>query len=191
MADRRNGGAIRILGIGGSMRSNSRSRAALQAALAMAHESGATTTLADVRELNLPVFNPELPLDAYPPSLAWLLDEVRAADGILFCSPTYHGTITGAVKNVLDALDFLVDDTPSYLTGKVAGLMAVGGGAANVLNALYHAVRAFDAIIVPTIVALPQNAFDEQSTVLNPSIQRRLNRMVTQVVDLSMKIRPS
>jgi FMN reductase len=170
------------------MRAASRSRAALQAALDIAAADGAQTRLADVRELALPVYNPELPLDAYPPTLAWLLDEVRAADAIILCSPTYHGTLSGAVKNVLDALDFLVDDTPSYFAGKVAGLIGVGNGAANVLNALYHAVRAFDAFIVPTIVAAPEGAFDDEGRLVSEPVRRRLNRMVTQVLDLSRRM---
>ena len=71
---------------------------------------------------------------------------MRAADSFVLCSPTYHGTITGAVKNALDALNFL-DERPGDtrrpdLGGRPMALMALGdGGAANVLTSLYHASR--------------------------------------------------
>lgn len=97
---------IRILGIGGSTRQNSTSLALLKATLNLAEQAGAQTVLAD-RALGLPIYNPDHPLGDYPdPDRP--LDEVRMADAYLLCSPTYHGTVAGGVKNAFfDALNFL------------------------------------------------------------------------------------
>ena len=84
-----NGTPLRILGIGGGMSERSRSRVVLRAALQLAEDQGAITTLADVRALDLPIYDADLPLEDYPASLAWLLDEVRAADGYILCSPSF------------------------------------------------------------------------------------------------------
>src|SRR5262245_33416100 len=139
------GARLRILGIGGSTRLGSFSLVALKSALKVVEELGAQPVLADVRELALPVYNDDWSLGDYPSSLAWRLEAVRASDAILLCSPTYHGTIAGGIKNVLDALNYLWDDR--YVDGRVVGLMAMGGGsAANVINALYHTTRALNGL---------------------------------------------
>ena len=183
--DSRNDRPIRLLGIGGSTRRGSHSLVALKAALRLAEQAGAQTTLADVRELNLPVYNADWQVADYPPTLAWLLDEARAADGFIFCSPTYHGTISGAVKNVLDALDFMVSDDPPNLGGKPVGLVAYGGqSAVNVLNALHHAVRGLNGHATKTFVAVPSSAFDDRWVdVTEEGVLKRLGTMVTEVIE--------
>lgn len=52
-------GRLTIVGLGGSLRAASHSRAALEVALAGAEEAGAETRLLDLRELALPMFDPE------------------------------------------------------------------------------------------------------------------------------------
>ncbi len=80
------------------------------------------------------MYNSDVPLDAHPTyeddtsaeepeqpsSVHAFLAAVRAADALLICSPTYHGTISGAVKNALDYLEFMGGDTPRYL-GRARG----------------------------------------------------------------------
>ena len=48
-----------IVGLGGSLASVSRSRAALQIALEGAASAGADTQLLDIRQLDLPMYNPD------------------------------------------------------------------------------------------------------------------------------------
>ena len=56
--------ALRIVGLGGSLRASSLSLAALAVALDGAAEAGASTELLDLRRLALPMFNPEHEADA-------------------------------------------------------------------------------------------------------------------------------
>src|SRR5215470_12512746 len=51
--------AMTIVGLGGSLRHGSTSRAALERALAGAEAAGADTVMLDLRELDLPMFDPE------------------------------------------------------------------------------------------------------------------------------------
>jgi FMN reductase len=82
--------ALKIVGLGGSLAKISRSRAALEIALAGAAAEGAETTLLDVRELDLPMYNPEN--ESTPPANAKLLFETcYAADGMIWSSPMYQG----------------------------------------------------------------------------------------------------
>jgi FMN reductase len=161
------------------------------AALRLAAEIGAETTLADVRALDLPLFDEDRPLAAYPASLAWLLAEARAADAVLLCTPTYLGTVAGAMKNALDALSLLADDRPPYLGGKPVGVMAFGGAnAANGLTALEQAARSLNGLVVPTAVAVPGRAIDGATgAVVDEAVGRRLGRMVGELVDLGRWLR--
>ena len=164
---------------------------ALNVALKLADERRARTSLAAVRDLDLPMYNGERQLNDYPPSLAWLLDEVRAADAFIICSPTYHGTISGAVKNVLDSLEFLASDQPRYLGGKAVALLGYGGASAmNVINSLYHTVRTLNAYVVPTVVILSRDNLDiENVDVKDYNLRQRLATMVGEVIDLGSMVR--
>jgi hypothetical protein len=93
---------VRIVGLGGSLARASRSRAALKAALAGVAEEGAETELLDLRELALPMYDPDQPGATEPASR--LIESCHAADGLLWSSPLYQGTISGAFKNALDWL---------------------------------------------------------------------------------------
>lgn len=180
-------GSVRLLGIGGSTRRASMSLVALSAALRVAEEQGAVTSLAAVRDLNLPLWNSDLTQADYPPALGWLLDEVRAADGLVLCSPTYHGTISGGMKNALDVLDFLGSDDPPYLNGKPVALLGYGGASAmNVINSLYHAVRALSGLVVPTVAILSRDQLDEErAAIRDPAAYRRVHGMIGEVIEIA------
>jgi FMN reductase len=182
---------VRILGIGGSTRHGSMSLLALNVALRLAEEQGAYTSLAAVRDLDLPLYNGERHLSEYPPTLHWLLDEVRAADGFVICSPTYHGTVSGAVKNALDSLEFLANDQPRYLGGKAVALLGYGGASAmNTINALYHTVRALSAHVVPTVAILSRDQLDaERVEIREAGARQRATMMMREVMDLGRVIR--
>lgn len=183
--------SVRLLGIGGSTRAGSLSLAALEAALGVAREAGARTTLAAVHALDLPLYRADRRLEDHPAALAWLLDEVRAADAVLLCSPTYHGTVAGGVKNALDALNFLAADTPPYFGGKPVGLMALGGaGATNVINSLQHATRALGGISPATVAIVPPAALDPATGRLrDEAVRARLTRLAAEVLDLARRLR--
>jgi FMN reductase len=180
---------IKLLGIGGSTRQRSQSLALLTSALRLAEASGADVTLADVRALALPLYDEDRPLDDYPASLSGLVAAVRAADGFILCSPTYHGAISGAVKNVFDALNALRDDDPPYFAGKPVALMAVGnGGAANVLTTLHHTARALNGLTIPTTVIASRKAIVD-GEVADDDVQRRLRWMVDELIGLALRLR--
>ena len=93
---------IRVVGLGGSMAPTSSTVAALKIALEGAEEAGAHTQLFEISVLDLPMFVPGA--DA-PESAKALAEAVHHADGLLWSSPVYHGTISGSFKNALDWLE--------------------------------------------------------------------------------------
>ena len=117
---------IKVVGLGGSLAAQSSSLAALKIALEGAAEAGAQTAALDIRELDLPMYAPNV--SEVPASVHRLCDEVHSAQGLLWSSPLYHGTISGSFKNALDWLQLLSDREPAYLTDKVVGLISTAGG---------------------------------------------------------------
>ena len=183
---------LRMVGIGGSMGRGAQSRMVLEASLAMAATGGAETVIVDVRELDFPIYNPDLRVEAYGSKLAWFLEEVRVADALLLCSPTYHGTMSGAIKNLLDYLQFLGGDRPPYLTGKAVGLMSVGGlTAVNTITALDHTTRSLNGNIAPTTVVIPNGSVDVAARrFIEPATRGRVEAMMTQVLELAQVLSP-
>src|SRR5438552_2874492 len=96
---------IRIVGIGGSLEASSRSLAALRVAMEGVDRAGAKGELFDLRELRLPVYTEEG--GPVPGSVNELADACHGAHGLIWSSPTYHGTISGSFKNAIDWLELL------------------------------------------------------------------------------------
>jgi FMN reductase len=179
-----NGLTLKVVGLGGSLSAVSRSRAALVKALAGAEAAGAATQLLDLRELNLPMYNPD---DERPTgSEVELLEAIYHADGLLWSSPLYQGTISGAFKNALDWLHPLGTREPAYLTDKVIGLISAAGGAQGLqaINTMEFSVRALRAWAVPYVVPVPNAArvFDEAGRIRDPAIEGQLERLGREVV---------
>jgi multimeric flavodoxin WrbA len=88
---------LKIVGLGGSLAGNSKSRAALRTAWTARRAPGAATQLLDIRHLGLPMYNP----DDHEPTetTATLIESCHAAHGLLWSSPLYQGTISGVLKN--------------------------------------------------------------------------------------------
>jgi FMN reductase len=176
---------MKIVGLGGSLREKSRSRAALREALRLAAEQGAQTELLDVRELNLPMFLPDAALEAYPPehqpSIARFLNACRSADAMIWASPTYHGTVSGAVKNAIDYVELMDDDDPPYLAGRAVGLITINDS--TTWAALRDSVHELRAWLAPTSITLTKTDFTPEMTLKDERIRRRIARMVGELME--------
>jgi FMN reductase len=175
---------LRVVALGGSLAEVSRSRAALELALAGAATAGAETTLLDLRELDLPMYEPDR--DEPPAAAALLIEECYAADGMLWSSPLYQGTISGALKNALDWLHVLTGREPPLLYDKVVGLISVAGGTQGLqaINTMEFAVRAMRAWAVPYVVpvAVGARVFDDAGQVRDDGIRSQLETLGREVV---------
>jgi FMN reductase len=175
---------LKIVGLGGSLAKSSKSRAALRRALQGASSAGADTQLLDLRELDLPMYNPD---DAEPTeTAAELIESCYGADGMLWSSPLYQGTISGALKNALDWLHVLGSRDPPYLHDKVIGLISAAGGTQGLqaINTMEFSVRALRGWAVPYVVPVPAaaRAFAPDGSVQNESIDFQLATLGEEVV---------
>jgi FMN reductase len=175
---------LTIVGLGGSLANVSRSRAALQLALEGAANAGAETQLLDIRQLDLPMYNPDE--DEPTETATKLIEACHAADGLLWSSPMYQGTISGAFKNALDWLHLLGDREPPFLHDKVVGLISAAGGTQGLqaINTMEFATRALRAWAVPYVVpvAAAARVFDPSGQVQDQSVALQLETLGSEVV---------
>src|SRR4051794_1023263 len=109
----------RILLISGSTRDDSLQNAALRTAARIA-PAGVTASVYDGLR-DIPAFVPGA--DPAPGAVTFLRHRVNGADGVLFCTPEFAGSLPGSLKNLLD---WLVDG--GELIGKPAAWLSVSPG---------------------------------------------------------------
>ncbi|GAB3036195.1 NADPH-dependent FMN reductase [Natronobiforma cellulositropha] len=161
-----------VLALCGSLRDASTTRLALEHALDAADEAGAATELIDLREWDLPLFDPD---DRDRGDAARLKARVAEADAVLFGTPVYHGMISSALKN---AFDYLGKDE---FEGTTVGLLATAGGGsyAATLEHLRTGVRTVHGWTLPHEVGIRRAsaAFDEEGAFVDPDIDARVRKL--------------
>jgi len=113
-------GKIKILGISGSLRSNSSATAILNVIAGLVPESVEFTIYSGLAEI--PAFNDS---DQIPESVAHFIKLLSDADGVFFCIPEYAFGVPGALKN---ALDWTVSSSTAFPGKPVALITAATGG---------------------------------------------------------------
>ena len=121
--------SIRVTGVCGSLSADGATKQALAIALKGAAEYNAETALLELRDFNL-VFYGSVPQDEYPPDVIQLSQALKDSQGIILATPEYHGSLTGALKNMLDLMSIEEFET------KIIGLVGVAGGHIGAINSL-------------------------------------------------------
>jgi FMN reductase len=181
---------LRVVGIGGTLRDGSTSLGALRRALEAAKEAGAETELLDLREMNLPMYEPGKPLDEYGPEVERLIEVMREADALILGTAAYHGTLAGVTKNALDFAQVLAREQRPYLDGRVVGLISTASGdqaAAHTTDAMVHIVHALRGVVAPLMVTIPKvrQRSDDEGNITDERYAGRLDRLGKLVVEMA------
>jgi FMN reductase len=144
--------ATRLLAIVGSVTPPGR---LLNATRWLLDSASASRTDVEVELINLGdkkiAFADGRPPEQYNDDTAAIIGSVRAADGVIFASPVYRGSFTGALKNLLDHLPL------ESLAAKPIGIVAMGATPHHFLGVDWHlrdVLAWFGALVVPTSVYL-------------------------------------
>ncbi len=111
-----------VLIITGSVRKTRATDKILEQAVIAIEASGNTAQVADLRELNLPMFDSPLPPSDpnYNPEyqvVKSLMHDIEAADAVLLLVPEYNGMISAALKNAYDWAGKSWRKTPVFAIG--------------------------------------------------------------------------
>ncbi|WP_336325603.1 NADPH-dependent FMN reductase [Halovenus sp. HT40] len=142
-----------VAGLCGSLRDASYTRIALRHALSEAADFGATTTMIDLREYELPVFDPD---DSEAGDADRLQEQLQRADSIVLGSPMYHGSYSAPLKNALDYSGF------DEFENTTVGLLGISGGKfpTGTVEHLRSICRALNAWVIPHQAVVP-NAYEQ------------------------------
>ena len=111
---------IKILGISGSLRSNSSASAILNVVAGLVPEQVEFTIYNGLAEI--PAFNDS---NDIPETVSDFIKLISEADGVFFCIPEYAFGVPGALKN---ALDWTVSSSTAFPGKPVALITAATGG---------------------------------------------------------------
>ncbi|WP_081239520.1 NADPH-dependent FMN reductase [Streptomyces viridosporus] len=179
-----------VVGIGGTVRSDSSSEAGLRSALAAASAAGARTLCLTAHDIALPFYEQRTPR---PPQAVRLVEALRSADGLIVSSPGYHGSVSGLVKNALDYAEDLAGDARPYLDGIPVGCIGVAYGkqaavaVIDQLRTVAHALRGFPTPYGAAVVA-QRGAFRDGRCV-DPALDEQFGRVGAQVAAFAGAVR--
>jgi NAD(P)H-dependent FMN reductase len=163
--------AVTVVAICGSLRETSYTRLALVHALTAANEAGAETELIDLREWDLPLFDPDHREQGDAKKLQQVVGD---ADAVLMGTPVYHGMVSSALKS---AFDYLGKDE---FEGTTVGLLATAGGGsyAPTLEHLRTGVRTVHGWTLPHEVGI-RGAYDafEDGEFVDSDLEARVRKL--------------
>ena len=183
---------IHIVGVGGSMNPNSQNLRALRYVMQSINSENVQTTLINVRNLDLPMYDDARDLSSYAPHIQDYINTIAHADGLIWSTSAYHGTIAGITKNAIDYLQYL--DGTGYLDGKAVGVLATAGGttaAPNAANALIHSAHSLRGTVVPLTVPIPQawKVIEKDGTITDEKWIERLQKLGAMTVALAKQLK--
>lgn len=174
-----------VVGLGGTLRSNSSTERALRHGLTLVRSQGGRTRLFCGEDSNLPMYAPHA-LARTPKALA-LVDSLREADALIVASPGYHGAVSGLVKNALDYIEDLRDDPRVYLDSTPWGCLScaygwqAAVGTLAQLRAIGHALRAWPTPLGVAINSADQ-IWDTAGELADETVRKHLEVLASQVL---------
>ena len=178
---------MEILGVSGSPRKGGNTDQCLQEALRACSEK-CRTELVSLANLEIAECNGcnrckkegtrKLPCPAHDDDMTPLYAKLASADGFLFASPVYYGSVTGIMKVFMDRFLPFYDESGSEselkgaLRFKPAGAIAVGGDRNDGIEAVLYTLHRFflfnDMLVVGT-AGYPDSASNLGGTIVSDS----------------------
>jgi FMN reductase len=179
-----------IIGIGGTARPDSTSERAVAQALRVAESRGARTTLFNGEFVSqLPLYQPGQTMRN--PNEKAFIAAIRRCHGVIVGTPSYHGSLSGPIKNILDLIEDTARDESPYLDGRAFGCVVTAHGwqacgtTLMSLRMIAHALRAW-----PTPFGATLNAstplFESSGACIDDKTSNQLSIVASQVVEFAL-----
>ena len=184
---------MKLLVFAGSTRQQSFNRRLAQVAADAARDAGADTTLLELSDFDIPMYNADLEARGTPPDVLRLKQLLWEHPAWVICSPEYNGSYTALLKNTIDWASGPVKGDPAWqdgvkpFRGKVVGMLSASNGALGGLRSQSHLAPLLinlECWLAPRAFALGQaaSAFDEHGALVQEAHRQRVHGVVEQVL---------
>jgi len=175
--------ALKVLGVGSSMREGSYGTRALKIVLDRMEKLQAETHLLDLRKVKMPTFNPNSSVQPGKRKRE-VTEEVNWADVFILATPDYHGSMSGPMKNFLDHYwQEFAGKTFGYIcTSHEKGL--------TVMDQMRTAVRQCYGWSLPYGISVNgEEDFNEAGEIVNSFLAKRLRMLARDLIVYGKLIR--
>lgn len=173
---------LTILGIAGSLRRTSYNRGILRAAQELVPEGAKI----EIFELDgIPPFNQDEEKNP-PREVTELKERIRAADGVLLCTPEYNYSVPGVLKNAIDWASRPYGD--SAWNDKPVAVMGASVGGLGTARAQYHLRQSFVFLNMhpmngpEVMIANAAERFDEQGNLKDAKTKELIQKTLQNFV---------
>lgn len=178
----------RLLFFAGSSRTGSHNMKVAELGARIAEANGIASTLADLGDYAMPLYNGDIERTEGPPENARKLKALLSLHtGVLISCPEYNASISPLLKNTLDWISRVreEDEAPNEVfRTRVFALASASPGGMGGLRGLY-AVRhvlelGLGALVLPEQFAVPRaaNAFEENGHLKDVAAQERFKDLI-------------
>lgn len=179
----------RILLLYGSLRERSMSRFAVEEAARILTYLGAETRIFNPKDLPMP----DQVIGDKHPAVAELRDHAIWSEGMVWCSPERHGTITSLMKAQIDHLPLNIGGVrPTQ--GRTLAVMQVSGGSQsfNSINLLRQMGRWMRMFTIPnqSSVAKAYQEFDKEGRMRPSPYYDRIVDVMQELIRFTIALRP-
>lgn len=181
-----------IVGLGGALREGSTANVALLRTLDRVRSLGCQTMAFLGPALPMTIFDPSDPALSEP--AVRLVDALRRADGIVLATPSYHGSLTGLLKNALDYAEALRQDERVYFQDRAVGCIVCADGpqamgpTLTALRSIVHALRGWPTPYGAAIASQPR-PFGATSAQDDPAALKACETVADEVVSFALRVR--
>jgi chromate reductase, NAD(P)H dehydrogenase (quinone) len=183
---------LNVLGMCGSLRSGSYNRMLLKIAMGCASAAGAEVKEADLRALNLPIYDYDIEAAGMPEPVLQFKTMIEESEVILIASPEYNYAVSGVLKN---AIDWASRGKKNAWGGKWAAIFGASTGPMGTVRgqfALRLILTSVNMNLLPqpqVFVSLADNAFSPDGSLVQKNLEDQLKRLVEKTMEAATKNR--
>jgi chromate reductase, NAD(P)H dehydrogenase (quinone) len=178
---------VRLLVMGASLGNRSLNNRLAALAARVVEEKGGAAERAEIGDFDCPLYDADLEVETGPPAGAHSFRErLEGVDGLIVSSPEYNASMPGVLKNLIDWVSRF---RPQPFNGRQALLLSASpsmAGGNRGLWALRVPLEHLGMRVYPDMFSLAQahQAFDEQGTIANATLQARFESTIDCFMDL-------
>lgn len=179
---------IRILGISGSLRKDSYNSSLLRTAQ-QCLDSGLEMKIVVLNDM--PIYNWDIEQAGMPETVRKFREDIARSDAILFASPEYNFSISGALKNALEWASRPPEPPfsgkPCAIMGASVSPLGTARGQAHLRN-ICAALNLFPINAPHCDITEARKKFNEQSDLMDPAAVEQIRGLLAELKRFTMKM---